>query len=96
MTGTFDTFSSWMQRAALGETLSHLDYLVLEDRLVEVHGRRRPVLQAPGAAGRSGIEPAHSARSARRMATYGITDTAIGPMLVAGDGASASSPSSSA
>jgi glyoxylase-like metal-dependent hydrolase (beta-lactamase superfamily II) len=33
VTGTLDTFSPWMQRAALGETLSHLDYLVLEDRL---------------------------------------------------------------
>ncbi len=33
VTGTYDSFSPWMQRAALGETLSHLDYLVLEDRL---------------------------------------------------------------
>jgi glyoxylase-like metal-dependent hydrolase (beta-lactamase superfamily II) len=32
-TGDFSTFSSWMQRAALGETLSHLDYLVLEGAL---------------------------------------------------------------
>jgi hypothetical protein len=32
-TGSFDTFSSWMQRAALGETIAHLDYLVVEDRL---------------------------------------------------------------
>lgn len=34
-TGAFDTFSSWMQRAAIGETLSHLDYLVIEDRLAK-------------------------------------------------------------
>ena len=34
-TGSFDTFSSWMQRAALGETLSHLDYLVLEGELAK-------------------------------------------------------------
>jgi glyoxylase-like metal-dependent hydrolase (beta-lactamase superfamily II) len=33
VTGTLATFSPWMQRAALGETLSHLDYLVLENRL---------------------------------------------------------------
>ena len=33
MTGALDSFSPWMQRAALGETLSHLDYLVLEERL---------------------------------------------------------------
>ncbi len=32
-TGTLESFSPWMQRAALGETLSHLEYLVLEDRL---------------------------------------------------------------
>jgi glyoxylase-like metal-dependent hydrolase (beta-lactamase superfamily II) len=32
-TGAFDTFSPWMQRAAIGETLSHLEYLVIEDRL---------------------------------------------------------------
>ncbi len=29
VTGMLDSFSPWMQRAALGETLSHLDYLVL-------------------------------------------------------------------
>ena len=33
VTGSFDSFSFWMQRAAIGETLSHLDYLVLEGRL---------------------------------------------------------------
>ena len=32
-TGSFDTFSSWMQRAAIGETLSHVEYLVIEGRL---------------------------------------------------------------
>ncbi|MHB8683918.1 MAG: MBL fold metallo-hydrolase [Dehalococcoidia bacterium] len=32
-TGSFDTFSFWMQRAAIGETLAHLEYLVIEDRL---------------------------------------------------------------
>jgi glyoxylase-like metal-dependent hydrolase (beta-lactamase superfamily II) len=32
-TGPFGTFSPWMQRAALGETIAHLDYLVQEDRL---------------------------------------------------------------
>ena len=35
VTGSLATFSPWMQRAALGETLSHLDYLVLEDRLAK-------------------------------------------------------------
>ncbi len=35
VTGALSTFSPWMQRAALGETLSHLDYLVLEDRLTK-------------------------------------------------------------
>jgi len=34
-TGTLESFSPWMQRAALGETLAHLDYLVLEERLVK-------------------------------------------------------------
>ena len=33
VTGTLDSFTPWMQRAALGETLAHLDYLVLEGRL---------------------------------------------------------------
>ena len=33
VTGALDTFSPWMQRAALGETIAHLDYLVIEDRL---------------------------------------------------------------
>jgi glyoxylase-like metal-dependent hydrolase (beta-lactamase superfamily II) len=32
-TGSFDSFSFWMQRAAIGETLAHLEYLVVEDRL---------------------------------------------------------------
>jgi hypothetical protein len=30
VTGDFSTFSSWMQRAAIGETIAHLDYLVVE------------------------------------------------------------------
>lgn len=34
-TGSFDTFSSWMQRAAIGETLSHLEYMVLEGELAK-------------------------------------------------------------
>jgi glyoxylase-like metal-dependent hydrolase (beta-lactamase superfamily II) len=34
-TGTLATFSPWMRRAALGETLSHLEYLVLENRLAK-------------------------------------------------------------
>jgi glyoxylase-like metal-dependent hydrolase (beta-lactamase superfamily II) len=34
-TGSFDMFSSWMQRAAIGETLSHLDYMVLEGGLAK-------------------------------------------------------------
>jgi hypothetical protein len=33
VTGSLESFSPWMQRAALGETLAHLDYLVLEGRL---------------------------------------------------------------
>jgi glyoxylase-like metal-dependent hydrolase (beta-lactamase superfamily II) len=32
-TGTFDTFSPWMRRAAISETLAHLEYLVYEGRL---------------------------------------------------------------
>ena len=32
-TGTFDTFSHWMRRAALSETLAHLEYAVQEGRL---------------------------------------------------------------
>lgn len=35
VTGDFSSFSSWMQRAALGETIAHLDYLVLEERLAK-------------------------------------------------------------
>jgi hypothetical protein len=35
VTGSFDSFSFWMQRAAIGETLAHLDYLVLEDKLAK-------------------------------------------------------------
>ena len=35
VTGSFDTFSSWMQRAALGETIAHLDYLVVEGVLAK-------------------------------------------------------------
>jgi glutamine synthetase len=35
VTGDFSTFSSWMQRAALGETLAHLDYLVIEGELAK-------------------------------------------------------------
>ena len=32
-TGTFDTFSHWMRRAAISETLAHLEYAVQEGRL---------------------------------------------------------------
>ncbi len=32
-TGTFDTFSLWMRRAAISETLAHLEYAVYEGRL---------------------------------------------------------------
>ncbi|HXF50057.1 MAG TPA: MBL fold metallo-hydrolase [Dehalococcoidia bacterium] len=32
-TGSFDRFSPWMKRAALSETLAHLEYLVWEGRL---------------------------------------------------------------
>lgn len=35
VTGTFDSFSPWMQRAAIGETIAHLDYLIVEDRLAK-------------------------------------------------------------
>ncbi|HXK33251.1 MAG TPA: MBL fold metallo-hydrolase [Dehalococcoidia bacterium] len=35
VTGDFSSFSSWMQRAALGETIAHLDYLVLEEQLAK-------------------------------------------------------------
>ena len=34
--GTFDSFSPWMRRAALGETLAHLEYAVYEGRLRQV------------------------------------------------------------
>lgn len=32
-TGTFDTFSHWMRRAAISETLAHLEYAVYEGKL---------------------------------------------------------------
>lgn len=32
-TGTFDTFSPWMRRAAISETLAHLEYAVYEGKL---------------------------------------------------------------
>lgn len=32
-TGTYDSFSPWMRRAAISETLAHLEYLVQEGRL---------------------------------------------------------------
>ncbi len=34
-TGTFDTFSFWMQRAAISETLAHLEYAVQDGRLTQ-------------------------------------------------------------
>jgi glyoxylase-like metal-dependent hydrolase (beta-lactamase superfamily II) len=37
-TGRYESFSPWMRRAALSETLAHLEYLVYEGRL---HQRRR-------------------------------------------------------
>ena len=48
VTGTLATFSSWMQRAALGETLSHLDYLVLEGRLVKYMENGTQYYKKPG------------------------------------------------
>ena len=53
VTGTYNTFSPWMQRAALGETLSHLEYLVLEDRLQKfmeggIQYYRTPVIEKAG------------------------------------------------
>ena len=33
-TGSFDSFSPWMRRAAIGETLAHLEYLVGEGRIL--------------------------------------------------------------
>jgi len=35
-TGTYDSFSPWMQRAAISETLAHLEYAVQEGRLRQV------------------------------------------------------------
>ncbi len=32
-TGTFGEFSPWMKRAAIGETLAHLEYLVVGGKL---------------------------------------------------------------
>jgi hypothetical protein len=32
-TGRFQTFSPWMRRAAISETLAHLEYAVQEGRL---------------------------------------------------------------
>src|SRR3990172_566367 len=32
-TGTFDTFSPWMRRAAISETLAHLEYAVQDGKL---------------------------------------------------------------
>ena len=34
-TGTYDSFSPWMRRAAVSETLAHLEYAVQEGRLRE-------------------------------------------------------------
>jgi glyoxylase-like metal-dependent hydrolase (beta-lactamase superfamily II) len=34
--GTFDSFSPWMRRAAISETLAHLEYAVQEGRLRQV------------------------------------------------------------
>ncbi len=34
-TGSYDSFSPWMKRAALGETLAHLEYLVEEGRVLK-------------------------------------------------------------
>ena len=48
VTGTLATFTPWMQRAALGETLSHLDYLVLEDRLVKFMENGTQYYKKPG------------------------------------------------
>jgi glyoxylase-like metal-dependent hydrolase (beta-lactamase superfamily II) len=36
-TGMFDTFSPWMRRAAISETLAHLEYAVYEGRLRQTH-----------------------------------------------------------
>ena len=33
-TGSFDSFSPWMKRAALGETLAHLEYAVAQEWVV--------------------------------------------------------------
>ena len=35
-TGTFQSFSSWMRRAAISETLAHLEYAVLEGHLRQI------------------------------------------------------------
>ncbi|OGO50620.1 MAG: hypothetical protein A2148_00660 [Chloroflexi bacterium RBG_16_68_14] len=35
-TGTYDSFSPWMRRAAISETLAHLEYLVQEGKLHQV------------------------------------------------------------
>lgn len=35
-TGSYENLSPWMQRAAIGETLAHLQYLVEQGRLVEI------------------------------------------------------------
>jgi glyoxylase-like metal-dependent hydrolase (beta-lactamase superfamily II) len=36
--GTFDTFSHWMRRAAISETLAHLEYAVQEGRARQLRG----------------------------------------------------------
>lgn len=37
-TGAFATFSPWMKRAAIGETLAHLEYLAIEGHLAKERG----------------------------------------------------------
>jgi glyoxylase-like metal-dependent hydrolase (beta-lactamase superfamily II) len=38
VTGPFSNFNAWTKRAAIGETLAHLEYLVVERRLERSHG----------------------------------------------------------
>src|SRR3990172_6802832 len=57
-TGTYDSFSPWMRRAAISETLAHLEYALQEGKLHQVRGG--------GGAGAPPRPPERSGALARR------------------------------
>jgi hypothetical protein len=44
-TGSYDSFQPWMKRAAIGEALSHLMYLVSQGRLISSEEEGRLLFQ---------------------------------------------------